>query len=79
MIDKPKMERIVGISIYYMMKDRYVNRLEKDKVLGQKVELTNKGRYLLEQYASWIREQEKAWFYKMRLSHKESKELKENT
>jgi hypothetical protein len=79
MMEGRDFSRKVGIGAYYMMKGRYINIVDKDKVLGEKYELTNKGKYLIDQYALWIREQEKKWFYQMRLSHKKSKELKENT
>jgi len=76
---KPKWHKIIEISSYYMMSDRYIRYGQKDKVLGYEYQITNKGRALLDQYATWIREKEKETYYKMKKSHKESRELKENS
>ena len=75
--DSPKTPKSVEIGMYYLAQGRYVSEQEKDKVLGKRWELTNKGTYLINRYTAWLREEQRTLNYKIKESHKESKELKE--
>ena len=70
-------EQRVEIGMHYLFRDRYINEIERDKVLGKSWELTNKAIFLLDRYAAWLREEQKNLDYKIKLSHKESRELRE--
>lgn len=76
--DSPKQSKKVEIGMYFLSQGRYVAEQERDKVLGKRWELTNKGTYLLNRYAAWLREEQRKLNYKIKESHKESRELKEN-
>jgi len=74
---RTNIEKRTNIAIHYMEKSRAISKHEKDKILGCRLEITNKGVFILQQYAVWLREEQKKYHYKMKQSHKESRELKE--
>lgn len=76
--DKPIKEINVEMALYFLTKNKYLTRHEHDKILGNRYELTNKSMFLLRQYALWMREEEKKYHYRIKESHRKSRELKEN-
>jgi len=70
-------EKAVKTALYFLAKNRYLKKMENDKVLGSRYELTNKSMFILRSYAAWLREQQRKYHYKIKESHKKSRELKE--
>ena len=77
--EDPKWAVKIAIGAHYMMQGRYIRYGRKDEILGREYQITNKGRALLDQYTSWIREKEMQAYYKMKKTHAKSRELKENS
>ena len=75
---KPNVYKKVEIGMYFLSQGRYVKEIGKDKVLGKKWELTNKGLFLLGRYTLHLREEQRNVNYRVKKSHVESIELKEN-
>jgi len=69
----------VEVGMHFLKNGRYVNEVETDKLLGKRWELTNKGIYLLDRYAAWLREEQRNLDYKIKLTHKKSREMKKNS
>ncbi len=79
MNDNPKWPRVVGYTNYFLKANNLIRIIDRNKVRGERYEITNKGMYMLEQYMVWLREEEKSIFYKIKLMRKNAKELEENT
>jgi len=75
---KPGVYKRVEIGMYFLRKGRFVNEVDRDEYLGGRFELTNKGRHLLDRYAGFLREEQRSISYKIKESHKISREMKEN-
>lgn len=74
----PDPYRKVEIGMYFLSQGRYIVELDKDKYLGKSWGMTNKGRSLLDRYAAFLREEQRIINYKIKESHKISREMKEN-
>ena len=75
---KPEqVEKKLNIGLYFLRHRRLIRFVGSDTILGRKIELTNKGQYMIEQYHTWLNEAEKKWHYEMKKHHKEAKELRE--
>lgn len=70
-------KRNLDLSLHFHMKANVIERKERDKILGYRWEITNKGMFILQQYSMFIKEELKKYHYKIKKSHKESRELKE--
>lgn len=77
---KPKqgIYKRVEIGMYFLKQGRFIAQVDKDKHLGGRFELTNKGRSLLYRYAAFLRDEQRKISYKIKESHVTSRELKEN-
>ncbi len=67
----------VEIGMYFLSQGRFVREVGKDKYLGKKWEITNKGKRVLDLYTAFLREEQKTTNYKIKESHKISREMKE--
>jgi len=70
-------EPAVKTALYFLTKNRYLKMMETDKILGSRYELTNKSMFIIRAYAAWLREEQRKYHYKIKESHKKSRELKE--
>ncbi len=75
---KPGIYKKVEIGMYFLKKGRFVNEIDRDKYLGGRFVLTNKGESVLYRYAAFLREKQRTISYKIKESHKISREMKEN-
>ncbi len=66
------------IRMYYLKQGRFVREVEKDEYLGGSFVLTNKGRRVLDRYVLFLREEQRKVNYRIKESHKISREMKEN-
>jgi len=75
---KPGVFKRVDIGMHFLKKGRFVNEIDRDKYLGGRFVLTNKGMSVLDRYVGFLREKQKEIGYKIKESHKISCEMKEN-
>jgi hypothetical protein len=78
MNNKRNWMKTIKIANNAMANKRLLRIVARDPIRGDKYEITNKGRFIIDQYMSWIREEERKVFYEIKLSRKKSKEHKEN-
>lgn len=74
-----KWRKPIEIGTYFMTQNRFIRVLEKHKKLGKKLEITNKGQFILDQYAAFLREQERGYFYRIKQNRKNILEPEENS
>lgn len=71
--------RKVKSHIVFMRKENLVETLgDRDPVRGNRIVITNKGQRYIDAYMLWLRDMERELFYKIKLSKKNSNELKKN-
>jgi hypothetical protein len=67
----------VEAALYMMTQSRVVIKREQGRGLGHRWDITNKGMYIIRQYAAWTRDQQREYHYKIKESHRILRELKE--
>jgi hypothetical protein len=78
MTERRSWTRAIKIANNTMANKRLIRIIGREKIRGDKYELTNKGMYIIDQYISWMREEQRKVFYAIKLSRKKAKEHKEN-
>ena len=78
MTDRRSWQKRITMSTERLVHKRFLRVLDNCKIRGKRVELTNKGTYMIDQYMVWIREEERKIFYQIKLMKKKVQESKEN-
>ena len=73
-ISRPGIRIALKISFHNMVKSRHLDVVEKDENLGNKYEVTNKGRAILDRYMIFLKEEERKRFYIIKKNHRDAQE-----
>ena len=77
MNEKRNWSKTIKIANNNMAGRRLIRVVATDPVRGEKYEITNKGAFVIDQYMSWLREEERKVFYAIKLNRRKAKEHKE--